>query len=399
MKHKNTAVILTDALRQNYGVIRSLADSVPSKPRVICVVKADAYGHGIEAVSSTLGEAGCDFFAVSSEIEAAEVRRLEEKHGRRPDILILSHILPENAGDMIEMGVTAAVVSAEDAVSLSEAVAAYRARTGSSAALSVHVKLDTGMNRVGFPADEAHIAETVAAVKKLSSDPNLRLCGIFTHFSCADDELLDGKTVNGMKAPGDYTAMQLRRFRAVIDGLRAAGVDPGLCHCANSAAILALPEAYFDAVRAGVILYGLMPNGKPDSRFRPVMQLSSTVLHIHRVHPGDKISYGATFTADREMTVATIGAGYADGFIRGYTGCLVGIGGKKYRQIGRICMDQFMVDVTPEDGSDCAVHVGDDVLLFGDDSELNASELAARANTINYEVVCAISMRVIRVTE
>ena len=399
MKYKNTAVILTDALRQNYAVVRSLAESAPQKPRVICVVKADGYGHGIEAVSSTLGEAGCDFFAVSSEVEAAQLRRLEEKHGRTPDILILSHILPVNVGDMIEMGVTAAVVSEEDAASLSDAVRAYREKTGSDAALSVHVKLDTGMNRVGFPADEAHADETVRAIVRLAADPALRLCGVFTHFSCADDELLDGKTVSGMEKPGDYTRMQLRRFRAVIDGLRAAGVDPGICHCANSAAILALPEAYFDAVRAGVILYGLMPNGKPDKRFRPVMRLTSTVLHLHRVHPGDKISYGATFTAECEMIVATVGAGYADGFLRNYTGCLVGIGGKYYRQIGRICMDQFMVDVTPADGEECAVRVGDDVLLFGDDEELNASALAARAHTINYEVVCNLSMRVIRLAE
>lgn len=391
MKHKNTAYINSTALENNFKAIKKLVvdNTAPGKnpPKVISVVKADAYGHGIDIAASVLGSAGCGYFAVSSEEEAAELRRIEENNGREPEILILSRISPENVGEMIEKNITAAVTSPENAEALAEAAS----KTGKR--LKIHVKLDTGMNRVGFPVREGEFEKTSGDIAKIAENKNLNLCGTFTHFSSADDELLDGRLIEEYRSRGGYTIVQLERFREMIDRLKKMGVDPGLVHAANSAAILSLPEAYFDAVRAGIIIYGLMPNGSLDERFTPVMRLDSTVTHIHEIKKGERVSYGAVFTAERDMTLATISAGYADGFERAYTGCEVEIHGKKYRQVGRICMDQFMADITGAED----VNVGDSVTLFGGDGGESTNALANLAGTINYEVVCKVSKRVTRV--
>ncbi len=392
MKHKNTAYIDRSALVNNYAVVKDITfSSLRARPEVICVVKADAYGHGIKVTADVLGNAGCRFFAVSSEEEAEQLRRIERENGREPEILILGHIDPENVGDMIENDVICTVVSADNAELLRKAAHDYRATHPSALPLRVHVKLDTGMNRVGFSANEKSVGETVDAIERLAHCGDLSLCGIFTHFSCADDELMDGHLVDGYE--NGYTRMQLERYKTIVDLLDARGVDVGVRHAANSAAILKLPEAYFDAVRAGVILYGLMPNGSVDERFSPVMKFTSTVTHIHKVGAGERVSYGAAFTADKPMTVATVAAGYADGFERAYSGCEVTIRGRRFRQVGRICMDQFMVDVTGSDD----IAVGDEVTLFGGDNGEGANALARRAGTINYEVVCKVSKRVTRV--
>ncbi len=397
MKHKNIAYINMTALMDNYRAIENILSSaaddsstsvgVSKKPRIIAVVKADAYGHGIQSVASALGEAGCDMYAVSSEEEAVELREIEDGNGRHPDILILSRISPENVSDMIEKNITAAVTSYDNALALNEAALEAGGR------LKIHVKLDTGMNRVGFSAREDDISDTADKIEELSKCPGLELCGIFTHFSSADDELMDGKLVEGYEECGGYTKMQLDRFKRMTEELRGRGVDPGMVHAANSAAILTMPEAYFDAVRAGIILYGLMPNGKCDDRFTPVMCFVSTVTHIHEIKAGEKVSYGAVFTASRDMKLATVSAGYADGFERAYSGCRIVIKGKSYRQVGRICMDQFMVDIT--DGDD--IEVGDRAVLFGGDNGESINALSRLAGTINYEVVCKISKRVNRV--
>ena len=383
---------------RNYETINRLTATAAlargeKAPTVICVVKADAYGHGIRATADVLGGAGCGFFAVSSEEEADELRRIEQENGRHPEILILSRIDPDNVGDMIEDDITCALVSDENARELEEAVHSWRASHPEAKPLKVHVKLDTGMNRVGFPADEERADETADAIARISESEDLKLCGIFTHFSCADDELMDGKYVDGYE--DGYTAMQLGRYRHILSLLEERGIDPGIRHTANSAAILKLPEAYFDAVRAGVILYGLMPNGTVDGRFVPAMKFCSTVTHIHRIGKGEKVSYGATYESERPMALATVAAGYADGFERAYSGCSVLINGRRYRQVGRICMDQFMVDIT--DGDD--VKVGDEVTLFGGDGGEQANALAHLAGTINYEVICNVSKRVTRKIE
>ena len=379
MKYKNIAYIDTAALAENYRAVREKAGGA----QVIAVVKADAYGHGIACAASVLGDAGCTFFAVSSEEEAVELRRIEHGNGRHPSIIILGHIMPENAREMADNDIICTAVSYDNAVLLDRVMAGHPNR------LTVHVKLDTGMNRVGFPTDDAHRARTVEHIREVAGFENLRLGGIFTHFSCADTDLTSEDT--------GYTAMQLDRYRKTVDALAEAGVDTGIRHAANSAAILGLPDAYFDAVRAGIILYGLSPAGDTNEAVRaglkPVMKFCASVTHIHKVPAGDKVSYGGMFTAERERTVAVIAAGYADGYERAYIGCPVRIGGRAYPSVGRICMDQFMADIT---GHEQEVGVGQEVVLFGgDDGELTET-LAKAARTINYEVICKVSKRVKR---
>ena len=381
MKYKNAAYIDTAALAENYRVITERA----SGAQVIAVVKADAYGHGMACAASVLGEAGCGFFAVSSEEEAVALRRLETENGRHPSIIILGHIMPENAWEMAENDIICTAVSYDNAVLLDRVMA------GSPKKLTIHVKLDTGMNRVGFPADDANRAKTVEHIRKIAGFENLTLGGIFTHFSCADTDLTGEDT--------GYTAMQLERYRKTLDALTEAGINPGIRHAANSAAVLGLPEAHFDAVRAGIILYGLSPSGDRtealNAGLRPVMKFCAGVTHIHKVPVGDKVSYGGTYTAETERVVAVIAAGYADGYERAYIGCPVVIGGRKYKSVGRICMDQFMVDIT---GHEYEVGVGQEVVLFGgDDGEL-VETLASASHTINYEVLCKVSKRVRRIT-
>lgn len=397
MKNKNEAYVDTAALLNNYKEIKKICCG----KNVICVVKADAYGHGAEEVSRLLGEAGCGFFAVSSEAEAAEIRMCEEKHGRFPEILILGHIMPENVPEMIKLGVTCAAASAENAADLSEAAADCGGR------LKIHIKIDTGMNRLGFPADDERYAETVEQIEKISRDKNLDMCGIFTHFARADDDLSSGVTTGKTNSGGeksDYrqssargmTAVQLSRFERILSRLGELGVNPGLRHAANSAASLWLPEASFDAVRAGIILYGYMPDGSIDSRFKPVMKFYSTIAHIHTIKKGESVGYGSAFTAKRDSVIATASAGYADGVRRDLSssGCTVETGGMRFPVVGNVCMDQFMFDVTD------AEHLpapGDRVTIFGGDDGSLMLDTASRLSTISYELLCSVSKRVPRI--
>lgn len=395
MKHKNTAYIDRLALEQNYRSITKLCEESAREagkpaPKIICVVKADAYGHGVDTVARVLGDAGCGFFAVSSEEEALSLREIEAANGRHPDILILGHVMPENVALMIENDVTCAVCDMENARELASA-------NSTGKPLSVHVKLDTGMNRVGFNTDDERYLVTVSEIEEISHDERLKITGIFTHFSSADDELLSGKIVEGYEDLGGYTALQLSQYERILCELGSRGVEVGMRHTANSAAILCMGGAHFDAVRAGIILYGYRPDGALDERFRPVMRFDSSVAHIHAVKRGEKISYGASYEAPRDMIVATVAAGYADGFERAYSGCEIVIRGKRYRQVGRICMDQCVIDVTPEDGGACEIKVGDAATLFGGDSGESVNALARLGGTINYEVLCRVSKRVPRV--
>ena len=379
MKYKNIAYIDTAALADNYRTVCEHS----SGAQVIAVVKADAYGHGIACAATVLGSAGCTFFAVSSEEEAVELRRIEAENGRRPSIIILGHILPENAWTMAAHDILCTAVSYDNAVLLDRVMA------GSPHKLTVHIKLDTGMNRVGFPTDDASYETTIEQIKEIAEFQNIRIGGIFTHFSCADTDLTGSDT--------GYTALQLDRYNRTVDALISSGIHVGIRHASNSAAILGLPQAHFDAVRAGIILYGLSPSGDKNEAvragLRPVMKFCSRVAHIHKVPAGDKISYGGTYEAADERTVAVVAAGYADGYERAYHGCPAVIGGRKYPSVGRICMDQFMLDIT---GHENEVGVGQEVTLFGgDDGEL-LETLAKTAGTINYEVICKVSRRVKR---
>ena len=385
LRIKNTAYISRSALAQNYRTIRSILADGGAEPQIIATVKANGYGHGVDTVTRVLGDEGCRFFAVSSETEALEVRALEEKRGRYPRILILGYTFPENAAAMAEAGIECAAVSPEHAKTLAEAA---------GKPLTVHIKLDTGMHRVGFSCDtEERTRQTVRAITEIAGDKRLHIGGIFTHFACCDDEMLDGLTP---VPEGQLTEIQFGRYRRVLELLEGAGVDAGLRHASNSAAILGYAPAWLDAVRAGIILYGMTPDGRPwrDDRFRPVMTLETTVAHIQTLRPGEHVSYGATYTADSTRTLATLPIGYADGWIRAYTGAMVNIGGHLCPIVGRICMDQCMADITDHEDD---IRVGDPVLLFGGDRGESVGALAARAGTIVYECTCQVSARVRRV--
>ncbi len=394
LHNKNIACISKEAIAGNYRTIcRHLAEGCSGQvPQVIATVKANGYGHGVDTMTQVLGDEGCGFFAVSSEREALEVRALEENRGRHPAILILGYTFPENVPMMVGADIACTAVSPAHGLALAEAAKA------AGMVLKIHIKLDTGMHRVGFACDTAdRRAETVAAIASLSHHPHLQIGGIFTHFSCCDDEMLDGLLAPGETVP--LTETQFARYKAVVDGLVQEGVDVGIRHAANSAAILGYVPAWLDAVRAGIILYGLAPDGKPwgeDDGFAPVMTLETCVAHIQTLLPGEHVSYGATYTATEPRTVATLPIGYADGWIRAYAGAFVTIGDGRFPVIGRICMDQCMVDIT---GWEERIHVGDKVVLFGGDRGESLAALAKKAGTIVYECTCHISERVPRIPQ
>ncbi|MBQ7153122.1 MAG: alanine racemase [Clostridia bacterium] len=374
--HKTWAEIDLDALRENY---RRCRESVPDGQRIISVVKADAYGHGACAVARTLLEEGCDFFAVSCIDEAIPLREMISQTGKEADLLILGYTLPDQVPALVKNNIIQTVFSPEYA----EEVAGAARRAG--LVLRCHVKLDTGMNRIGFrSSSEEDVAATAACIERLSKDEGLRIEGLFSHFASADAE-----------EDGGLTKMQFERFMATDTLLRQKGVRIPFRHICNSAAAIRFPKYRLEGVRFGISLYGISPAAGTDVPLSPVMRLYTVVSHIHTVRAGETVSYGATYRADSDRTLATLPIGYADGFLRAYAGTDVRImteSGKVSAPIvGRICMDQCMVDITG-----LPVHVGDKVILLGDDPG-DIEDLARRAGTIPYECLCLISARVPRI--
>ena len=360
-----------DKIEHNYRLIRKLIGD----KKMISVVKADAYGHGVEFVANKLDSIGSDMFAVSNMEEAQQLWRGDIE---KPT-LILGYTPPEYAEKLAELKIRQAVFSADYAKALSDAAV----KCGKQ--VYVHIKLDTGMHRIGFDSytDEG-VAEAIAACRL----PGLIPEGVFTHFAAADR---DGDS------DGSYTRAQYDRFVTAIDKIEQSGIKFEIKHCCNSAAILTHSEMHLDGARPGIIMYGLMPSDMLENPgFEPVMSFKSVISMIKRLPAGMDISYGRTFTTPRDMTVATVTVGYADGYQRklaedGY----VLLHGKRAKIIGRICMDQMMIDVT--DIPQAAV--GDTVTLFGrdGDEEITVDSIAARLGTINYELVCIIGKRVTRV--
>ena len=374
VKHKTWAEIDLSALRRNYNAIKDHVGA--SAADVICVVKADAYGHGADRCALALYGCGARRFAVSSIEEAVSLWETFSAHGHEDaSVLILGYTPPENAAILSGMNISQTVFSTEYADALSQAAVAAGCR------VKVHFKLDTGMNRLGFDCsgDDGpyHAAEQILQVSSL---PGIEPEGLFTHFACADGD-------------DSITESQYGKYNTVEGILSASGLHL-LRHVCNSAATLRRPDLHLDAVRAGIILYGLDPWTPYDDRIplSPVMTFKSTISHIHRVRRGDRISYGWTYEAPRDILAATIPVGYADGFIRSFSpgGCVY-INGKQAPLIGRVCMDQCMVDVT-----DIPARIGDEVVLFGGDRE-QINSLADTAHTINYELVCLIGKRVSRI--
>ena len=373
---KNLAVIDADALVRNRELLMNEIHKSSPHTRDICVVKADAYGHGIAHCVPALVRSGCGFFAVSCIEEAMALRSLLNSLKSNAEILILGYTAPESAGLLIENNIIQCVFSMEYAEKLNE---------NSKEKLKVHIKLDTGMSRIGFFVPSVVGAELVAreleGIFKLSG---LSVCGTFTHFSRADE----------MTAEGDsFTVGQYEKFIAVAEGLRRLGLDPGMLHACNSAGAIRFPDFALDGVRIGIVLYGggVKLEGLD---LKPVMSLYTRISHIHTLYKGEPLGYGGTYVAESDRVIATLPIGYADGFLRAYGGASVVIltsnGEREARLVGRICMDQCMVDVTGLD-----VQVGDTVRLFGGDRSM-LDGLAARAETIDYECLCLISARVPR---
>ena len=354
-------VIDLAVLRRNVQLIR---EKLPAKTMLMAVVKADAYGHGIVPVAVNALDAGASWLAVARTDEGLVLRNA----GITTPILVLGASSPQEISDGVRHGLTLSV-SGPRMIHSVQQCAKLAGKPG-----LVHLKIDTGMGRIGVRTEE----DVQAVLEALKVCPDVVLGGAFTHFADADGE------------SDDYTRMQLDRFRAL-----AALLPQGIIrHCANSAAIHRYPEAAMDMVRLGISMYGYPPV-QTECPMQPVMEWRTAVTHVKTVQPGDKISYGCTFTAEQPLTVATIACGYGDGYHRFASGkAEVLIHGQRCPIIGRICMDQMMADVSAVDG----VRPGDEVILIGcsGGESITADDLGAWCGTISYEVLLAATERVHR---
>jgi len=363
---QNRIQIDLGAIRNNY---RILAGAMPPGVRVMPIVKANAYGHGMVEVARAVLSEGAGFLGVAL---AEEGIRLRES-GIHADILVLGAATKGAAAEAIRHDLTQTVFDPH-MVRILDNTAKIAGKTA-----KVHIKLDTGMGRIGLCTEE----EADALAEALQTAEHVTATGIYTHFADADNPPEEG----GMNA---YSRQQLERFMAL-----RARFDPSLmAHAANSALSLLAPDACFQMVREGISLYGYPPV-QTDLPFRHALRWESEVVHVKDVAQGSSIGYGRTFTAPGDMRVATVAVGYGDGYHRaGSNRAQMLVGGKRANVVGRVCMDQTMIDVTEIDGGE----VGSPVVLIGRQGaeEISADELAAWAGTISYEVLLAVTTRVPR---
>lgn len=358
------------AIRRNIINIRKITDP---HALVMGVVKADAYGHGAERVARVLLENGADRLAVATVDEALALRRAFP----RTPIMMLSGADEYNAADLVANDITATVFDLSLARALSEAATAQ----GKTA--KIHIKLDTGMNRVGIYYSDPLLVEKT---RRIVSLPAVEAEGVFTHFSKADEADLS------------YAREQFARFTRCLGDLASAGITFKIRHCCNSASIINFPEMHLDMVRPGIVLYGLYPSDEVDKSrlpLEPAMSFKARISNIKTVPKGSLISYGGAYAAPEVMAVGTASVGYADGYSRVLSGrASLLVGGEKRPVLGRICMDQCMFDMRNVQNT----VVGDSVTLFGSDgaARLPVEELAALMGTINYELVCMVGKRVPR---
>lgn len=357
------------AIGHNIALVR---ERVGKDVKICAVIKADAYGHGAVAVGRYL-ENAVDYFAVATVDEAVELRQA----GLKLPILILSYVSPSRYDEVVTYDVTQTVYSLDAARALDREAAAQ------GKVAKAHIALDTGMTRIGYPVS-AESADEIAAIGAL---PHIELEGMFTHFSCAD--LTD-------KA---YSKMQMARYDEMCELLDQRNVVIPLKHMCNSAGIMEFGSHRFQMVRSGIITYGLYPSEEVDKTtfpLRPAMRFCSHVVNVRWVEPGTCVGYGATYTAQCRTCIATVSVGYADGYPRALSNKgQVLIHGQLAPVLGRVCMDQIMVDVTHIDG----VKLEDTVTLFGrdGDSEIPVEQPAELASSFNYEFVCGLSPRVTRI--
>jgi alanine racemase len=358
-----------DKLAHNMREIRKAAQS----REIIAVIKADGYGHGALDIAPTLLQNGATRIAVAVLNEAVELRR----GGIEEPIMVLGFTPPSLIDMLIRYDIEQTVYSYDLAREISQL-----AKKKNKVA-KLHIALDTGMGRIGFLPNE----ESAEEVYKISKLPNIIIEGLFSHFSSADEE------------DKSYTELQLDRYNYFYNRLAEKGVRVNIRHIANSAAIIDMPESHFEAVRPGIILYGYYPSQEVQRQkiaLKPVMSLKTNIVHIKNLPAGEYISYGRKFKTSRESIIATLPVGYADGYTRLlFNKAKVIVNGSFVPVIGRICMDQCMVDVTDIPG----VKLGDEVVLMGEQEglEFTADHIAELIGTINYEITCMISKRVPRV--
>ena len=362
------AVINLDNIRHNISAMKSLVDK---DKKMLAVIKADAYGHGAVEVAEALDDL-VDFYAVAFIDEALELRRA----GIDKPILILGYTDPVDYELLLKYDVRPAMYETDDAQKLSDLAVSMGIKA------KVHIKVDTGMGRIGFSCDDTGVEK----IAEISNMPGIEIEGIFTHYAKADE--IDKTAANG----------QLEKFRWINGQLVGLGIHIPVRHISNSAGIMEMDNSDFDMVRSGIVTYGLYPSEEVDKsivELRPAMSLMSKVIFVKDVKAGTGIGYGWSYIADHDIRVATVSAGYADGYPRAQSnkGRVI-IHGEYAPIIGRVCMDQFMVDVSHIDG----VQVRDDVILIGrdGDKEVTVEEVAEPANSFNYELVCNISRRVPR---
>ena len=362
------AYISKEAIKHNFDNIRKL---LPDDVKIMPVIKADGYGHGA-AVFAELLENKADYFAVAIVEEALALR----KQGVKKPIMLLGYTSPVYFAEALENDITVTILTLEDALIMSERAV----EMGKTA--KIHIPVDTGMDRIGVTPDDMG----ADLVSKIASLKNICVEGVFTHFATSDEK------------DKEFTKLQAERFSHFKSLLEERNINIELYHCANSGAIMQHRKFSFDMMRAGIILYGLYPSEEVDKSVLdlvPVMELKSHVAFVKTIKKGDSVSYGRTFIADKEMKIATIPVGYADGYPRllSNKGRVI-INGSYAPIVGRICMDQFMVDVSHIED----VKTGDEAVLIGKQKGLfvTADEIARLTETINYEVTCNISKRVPR---
>lgn len=365
------AVVSLDAIAHNFAEMKK---NIAKGTKIVAVIKADGYGHGAEAIARLIEDYDYIWgFAVATPEEALQLRTF----GVKKPILILGIVFEEYFTEMIAKEIRLTVCTYEMAQKLSEEAQ----RQGRD--VHIHIGLDTGMSRIGF----ADRQESVEEIKKISQLPNLKIEGMFTHFARADET---------DRSPA---IDQLNRYLNFAKLLEDAGIQILMKHCSNSAGIIRVPEANLNAVRAGITIYGIYPSNEVERdivKLIPAMELKSHISYIKTVEPGAAFSYGGTFTAKKEMKVATIPVGYADGYPRSLSNKgWVLIHGKKAPILGRVCMDQFMVDITKIPDA----KAGDEVTLIGKDGKefISIEKFGDLSGRFSYEFACDISKRVPRV--
>lgn len=363
------AEINLDNLAHN---IREVKRVVRPDTIITAVIKADGYGHGAVQIGKTLLENGADRFAVATLSEAIQLRKVYQD----TPILILGYTPNESAEEVIKFNIIQTVYTYEQAQYFSKKAQKMKKT------ITLHIKIDTGMSRIGMQVKE----ETIETIGKIIKLPNVFVEGIFTHFAVADEK------------DKCFTNKQAEKFDYICKGLENIGVDIPIKHISNSAGIIDLPNMNYDMVRPGIMLYGLYPSddvNKDKVDLRQVMTLKSRISHVKEVEEGRGVSYGLIYKTKQRTKIATIPIGYADGYTRLLTKkAEVLVKGKRVPVVGRICMDQCMIDVGNLD-----VKVGDEVILFGNDGEnsITIDEIAKKLGTINYEIVCMISKRIPRI--